>query len=77
MIVIASYSDKSNDESTVNYAQACFLFLQRYLVVGEIRRQYKTPKQSVTRKDRDVDDSNNKGKYFFLHNGILKLHSSL
>ena len=68
---------KSSDESSVNYAQACFLFLHRYLIVGESRRQYKTPKQSVTRKDKDVDDSNNKGPYFFLHNGILKLHSSV
>ena len=70
VIVIVSYSDKSFDASTVNHAQACFLFLERYLVVGEIRRQYKTPKDSVTRKDKDVDDSNNEGKdilcrYFF------------
>ena len=56
VIVIVSYSDKSFDASTVNHAQACFLFLERYLVVGEIRRQYKTLKDSITRKDKDIDD---------------------
>ena len=70
VIVIVSYSDKSTDASTLNHAQACFLFLQSYLVVGETRRQYKTPKVSITRKEKDVDDSNNKEKdilcmYFF------------
>ena len=70
VIVILSYSEKSTDASTVNHAPACFLFLLRYFVVGEIRRQYRTPKDSVTRKVKDVDDSNSIGKdilcrYFF------------
>ena len=72
MIGILSYSEKSTDASTVsvNHAQACFPFLQRYFVVGEIRRQYKTTKDSVTRKVKDVDDSNSIWKdilcrYFF------------
>ena len=62
IIVIVSNSDKSTEVSPVNHAQASFLLLQRYLVVEEIRRQYKTPKDSLTRKDKDADDSNSKWK---------------